>query len=146
MKLTVPIVVALFTALAAPAAATGTVRIQQHDNSVQTYTGVVMKIVGHTLTLTSADGVSTVVISGGQCDTGAALIRCTGGGMSLKQDGVNHVIPFRTATFYFNLTDQDQSLPLSTLKVAPHSVVFAARTVKDTYITGTGKLDLEPSK
>jgi spore germination protein GerM len=146
MKTSLSIVAALFAALVAPAAATGTVRIQQHDNSVQTYTGVVMKIVGRTLTLTSADGVSTVVISGGTCDRSTELIRCTGGGMSLKQDGVNHVIPFRSATFYFNLTDQDQELPLSTLKVAPHSVVFSAHTVKDTYITGTGKLDQEPPK
>jgi hypothetical protein len=146
MKTSLPIIAALFVALVAPAAATGTVRIQQHDNSVQTYTGVVMKIVGHTLTLTSADHVSTVVISGASCDSSTELIRCTGGGMSLKQDGVNHVIPFRSATFYFNLTDQDQALPLSTLKVAPHSVVFAARTIKDTYITGNGKLDQEPSK
>jgi hypothetical protein len=146
MKTPLPIMAVLFAALVAPASATGTVRIQQHDNSVQTYTGVVMKIVGRTLTLTSADGVSTVVISGASCDRGTDLIRCTGGGMSLKQDGVNHVIPFRSATFYFNLTDQDQALPLSTLKVAPHSVVFAAHTVKDTYITGSGKLDQEPSK
>jgi hypothetical protein len=146
MKPSMPIAVALFAALVAPAGATGTVRIQQQNNSVQTYTGVVMKIVGHTLTLTSADGVSTVVISGAQCDHSTDLIRCSGGGMSLRQNGVNHVIPFRDATFYFNLTDQDQALPLSTLKVAPHSVVFAARTVKDTYITGTGKLDQEPSK
>ena len=146
MKLSVPIIAGLFVALAAPAAATGTVRIQQHDDSVQTYTSVVMKIVGRTLTLTSADGVSTVVISGATCDRSTDLIRCTGGGMSLKQDGVNHVIPFKSATFYFNLTDQDQALPLSTLKVAPHSVVFAARTVKDTYITGNGKLDQEPPK
>jgi hypothetical protein len=146
MRLIVPIVVALVAALVAPAGATGTVRIQQRDDTVQTYRGVVMKIVGQTLTLTSADGVSTVVISGGTCDHSTDLIRCTGGGMSLKQGGATRVIPFRHATFYFNLTDQDQPLPLSTLKVAPHSVIFAARTVKNTYITGDGTLDQEPAK
>lgn len=146
MKTSVPILAVFLGALAAPAFATGTVRIQQHNNSVQTYTGVVMKIVGHTLTLTSADGVSTVTISGATCNRRTDLIRCTGGGLTLKQDGANHVIPFRNAEFYFNLTDQDQALPLSTEKIAPHSVIFAARTAKDTYITGNGRLDQEPAK
>jgi hypothetical protein len=146
MKSSMPLIAILFAALVAPAAATGTVRIQQHDNSAQTYTHVVMKIVGHTLMLTSADGVSTVVISGGQCAHNGDLIRCSGGAMSLRQNGGTHVIPFRSATFYFNLTGQDEALPLSTIKIGPHSVIFAARTVKDTYITGSGRLDQEPSQ
>ena len=146
MKTIGPIFVALVVGLAAPAAATGTVRIQQSDNSVQSYTGVVLRIVNKTLTLTSADGVSTVVISGGACDRSTDLVRCTGGGMSLKQGGQDHVIPFKSATFYFNLSDQDEQLPLSTMKLGPHSVIFAARTAKGTYITGNGRLDQVSAK
>src|SRR5690242_6360024 len=58
---------ALVFAFATPAWASGTVRIQQNSGSVQTYTNVLLKIVNKTLTLTSADGVSTVVISGVDC-------------------------------------------------------------------------------
>lgn len=148
MKFIAPTMLALLFALATPALATGTVRIQQNNDSVQTYTGVLLKIVGKTLTLTSADGVSTVVISGVDCGdiNTAELIRCTGGKMSLQQDGATNNIPFKHATFYFNLTDQDQTLPLSTMKVGSHSVVFAAQTDKGTFITGHGRLDKEPAK
>ena len=136
----------IFLGLVTPAFATGTVRIQQNDDTVQTYTGVSLRIVNKTLMLTSADGVSTVAISGVRCDRGSDLVRCSGGKMSLKQAGQMHVIPFRSATFYFNLTDQDQTLPLSTMKLGPHSVLFAAKTAKGTYITGQGRLDQEPAR
>jgi hypothetical protein len=143
MKLTIPVFAALVLSLTAPAAAIGTLRIQQSDDSVQTYTGVHMRIVNNTLTITSADKVSTVVITGADCDHGPNLIRCNGGTISLREDGT-HAIPFRSATFYFNMTDQDQQMPLSTLKVGPHSVIFAAHTQKGTFLTGSGTLDQEP--
>lgn len=148
MKPIAPIVLPLVLAFTAPAWATGTVRIQQNNDSVQTYTGVLLKIVNKTLTLTSADGVSTVVISGVDCGdvNTAELIRCTGGKMSLQQDGTTNNIPFKHATFYFNLTSQDQTLPLSTVKLGPHSVMFAAQTAKGTFITGNGRLDKEPAQ
>ncbi len=141
MRLAGAIAAALAFLLTAPAWADGTVRIQQSNDTVNTYTGVGLKIVNKTLMLTSKDKVSTVVISGGSCAKADELIRCNGGKLSLTQGGLNHVIPFRSATFYFNLTDQDQMLPLSTMKLGPHSVVFAAHTVKGTFITGTGTLE-----
>ncbi|HEY1656698.1 MAG TPA: hypothetical protein VGF86_16455 [Candidatus Tumulicola sp.] len=146
MKLAGLIAAGIVLSLTTPAWAAGTVRIQQSNDTVQTYTNVNLKIVNKTLMLTSADKVSTVVISGGSCANAGELIRCNGGGMSLKEDGSNHVIPFKSATFYFNLTDQDQMLPLSTVKVGPHSVVFAAHTVKGTFITGSGTLDGSSTK
>lgn len=146
MKAIVPAVLALVVASAAPAEATGSLRIQQNDNSVQNYTNVGMRIVNKTLMLTSADKVSTVVIKGGSCANASDLVRCSGGGLSLQQSGASRVIPFTSATFYFNLTDSDQMLPHSTMKLGPHSVIFAARTAKGTYITGNGRLDGETSK
>jgi hypothetical protein len=137
---------AFVVGLGAPALATGTVRVQQSDGSVQRYTNVELRIVNKTLTLTSADKVSTVVISGASCVHSGDLVRCTGGGLSLRQTGKTHTIPFKTATFYFNPTDQDQSLPLSTVKVGAHSVIFATQTAKGTYINGNGKLDQEPAQ
>jgi hypothetical protein len=140
------IVIALVLGLSAPASATGTVRIQQRDGSVQTYTGVTLKAANRSLTLTSADKVTTVVISGAKCDHEAAVVRCTGGGFSLLQDAKRHTVAFKTATFYFNLTNQDQPLPLSTAKIFAHSVIFAVQTAKGTFITGNGKLDQEPTQ
>jgi hypothetical protein len=138
--------VAIVTVPSAPALATGSVRIQQRDGSVQTYTGVTLKVANKTLTLISADKVSTVAISGAVCAPDGAIVRCTGGGFSLLQDGQKHIVPFKTATFYFNPTDQDQLLPLSTTKISPHSVIFAVQTAKGTYITGNGKLDQESTQ
>ncbi|MFZ0573637.1 MAG: hypothetical protein WA304_12655 [Candidatus Cybelea sp.] len=140
------IVVAFILALSAPALATGNVRIQQRDGSVQTYTGVTLKVANKTLTLISADKVSTVVISGANCAHDSAIVRCAGGRFSFLRDGERHTVAFKTATFYFNLTDQDQVLPLSTTKIAPHSVIFAVQTAKGTYITGNGKLDQESAQ
>lgn len=140
------IVVAFILALSAPALATGNVRIQQRDGSVQTYTGVTLKVANKTLTLISADKVSTVVISGANCAHDDAIVRCAGGRFSFLRDGERHTVAFKTATFYFNLTDQGQVLPLSTTKIAPHSVIFAVQTAKGTYITGNGKLDQESAQ
>lgn len=133
----------LVLALSAPALATGTVRIQQRDGSVKTYAGVTMKVAHKTLTLTSADKVSTVAISGAACAPDGTLVRCKGGGFSFLQDAKKHIVPFKSATFYFNPTDQDQLLPLSTTKIGPRSVIFAVQTAKGTYVTGNGKLDQE---
>jgi len=141
-----PIVAALVLALNTAALANGTVRIQQSNGSVKTYSGVVMKVANKALTLISADGVSTVVISGADCAHNGDIIRCTGGGFRFLQDGETHAVPFKSASFYYNPTDQDQTLSLSTMKVGPHSVVFAIETAKGTIITGNGKLDQEPKQ
>jgi hypothetical protein len=135
------LVAAVVLLLPASALATGTVRIQQHDNSVQTYNGVVMKLdqKNRALMLTSADRVSTVAITGSQCTPEGKLVRCTGGGFSLRQEGKTYTIPFKSATFYFNLSDQEQPSPLAAVR--PHSVVFDIVTRKGTHITGNGKLD-----
>lgn len=140
-----PIVAAFVLVLAAPALATGNVRIQQSDGSVQTYTGVTMKIANKKLTLTSADKVSTVVISRAHCAHAGDIVRCTGGGFSLLQDGQQHTVPFKSATFYVNLSPQNQPLPHSTTMIPSHSVDFVIQTAKGTHITGNGKLDQEPA-
>jgi hypothetical protein len=132
--------------LSVPALATGSVQIQQRDGSVKKYTGVILKVANKTLTLTSADKISTVSVSGADCAPDGPIVKCTGGGFSLMQDGQRHIVPFKSATFYFNPTDQDQQLPLSTTKIGPRSVIFAVQTAKGTYITGNGKLDEVPTQ
>ena len=140
------LVAALVFGLSLPAGATGNVRIQQGDGSVQTYTGVTMRIGDRKLTLVSKDGVSTIIIGGANCNDNSKLVRCTGGDVTLRQDGKSYTIPFKSATFYFNLTDEYQALPLSTQKVPPHSVIFATLTAKGTHVNGDGKLDEAPAE
>ncbi len=130
----------------APASATGSVRIQQREGTVKTYNGVILKVENRTLQLTSADKVTTVTISGAKCAPDGVIIRCMGGGFSLAQDGQKHVVPFKTATFYFNPTEQVQVLPLSTTHIGAHSVIFSILTAKGTYVTGNGKLDKGPAQ
>lgn len=134
-------IAALAMATTVPAWATGTLKIQQNNNSISTYTDVGIKIVGKTLMLTSADKWLTVIISGGSCVEDNGLKRCNAKQLSMDEDGTPHVIPFVNATFYFNLTDADVMLPLSTIKIAPNSVIFSAKTNKGTYITGSGTID-----
>lgn len=134
-------IAAFAVATTAPAWATGTLKIQQNNNSISTYTDVGIKIVGKTLMLTSADKVSTVIISGGSCVDDNGLKRCNAKQLSMDEDGTMHVIPFVNATFYFNLTDGELMLPLSTIKIMPNSVIFSAKTAKGTYITGSGTID-----
>jgi hypothetical protein len=134
-------IAALALAATAPALATGSLKIQQSNNGVNSYTDVGMRIVNKTLMLTSADKISVVIISGGTCDDVNGLKRCNAKQLSMEENGVTHVIPFVNATFYFNLTDGDLMLPLSTVKLAPNSVLFSAKTDKGTYITGSGTLD-----
>ena len=152
MRISVPMAAAFVLLLPASAFATGTLRIVQNDGSAQTYSGVVMKIKGHTLTMTSADRVSTVTVavSGGDCAPTSGLVYCTGGTMSLQQRGKVTVFPFKAAKFYVNSTDQEQSPLVNVLsvagcqaasKVGPHSIVFAVLTEKGTHIIGNGKLD-----
>ena len=133
----------LGVACATPASATGWIRIQQHDNTVQKYDHVTLGLSKHGLTFVSADKVTTALIHGGQCDDEGQLKHCTAKSMTLVQDGVRQEVAVDHATFYFNLTDQDQNLPLSTIKLAPHSVVFSMKTAHGTYVTGSGKIDKE---
>ncbi len=89
MRLRGLIVAGFVLALSAPALATGNVRIQQSDGSVQTYTGVTMKVANKKLTFISADKVSTVVISGASCGHRGDLIVCNGGGFTFTHEGVH---------------------------------------------------------
>jgi hypothetical protein len=129
---------------AASAGATGTVRIQHHDNTVHSYTNVRLALTRNELTVTSPDRISTIVVNRSTCIKVQQLIRCGAGGLSLMQDGRTHTIPVVRGTFYFNLTDEDQAFIHSSTKLAAHSVQFALHTKKGTFITGGGRLDLEP--
>lgn len=131
---------------AASAGATGTVRIQHHDNTVHSYTNVRLALTQNELTVTSPDRISTIVVNRSTCIKIQKLIRCGAGGLSLMQDGRIHPIPVVRGTFYFNLTDEAHGFYHSSAKLAAHSVQFSLHTKKGTFITGGGRLDQEPAR
>jgi hypothetical protein len=138
----IALIAAIFVAAqTAAVSAAGSVQIQQSNGAVKTYAGVTLRVAHASLTLISADKVSTVVIGGADCVPVGNITRCSGGNFALLQDGKKRAIAGKASTFYVNSTNRDLTLPLSTAKIAAHSVVFALETAKGTDVTGSGKLD-----
>ncbi|HTJ27410.1 MAG TPA: hypothetical protein VMA36_14710 [Candidatus Limnocylindria bacterium] len=122
-----------------PALALGTVRIQQSDASVQNYPDVTMRLTDAALLLTSADRVSTLLVSRTNCVPDGTLVRCSPTRVVLQKGGKSYPIDMASATLYLNLRDTDEPLSFSSLRLAPSSVLLTIRTHKGTYITGSGR-------
>jgi hypothetical protein len=133
--------IALTFAAAAPAAAKGTVRVQQSDASVQTYADVALRLTPQVLRLTSADGVSTLVVARTACVAEGSLERCSPSRVMLDRDGKEYPLRFASATLYLNLTPSEQPLSFSSRRLSPSSMLLAIRTNKGTYLSGSGHLD-----
>jgi hypothetical protein len=125
----------------APAAAKGTVRVQQSDASVQTYADVALRLTPQVLRLTSADGVSTLVVARTACVAEGSLERCSPSRVMLDRDGKEYPLRFSSATLYLNLTPSEQPLSFSSTRLSPSSMLLAIRTKKGTYLSGSGHLD-----
>jgi hypothetical protein len=129
-------------ATSAPVAAKGTVRIQQSDASVQTYVNVGLRLTPNVLRLTSADGVSTLVVARTSCIAEGSLERCSPSSVLLNRDGKQYRIGVASATLYLNLTQSEQPLSFSSTHVSASSMLLAIRTTKGTYLSGSGRLDM----
>jgi hypothetical protein len=126
----------------APAArATGTVRIQQSDGSVNTYDDVGIKIIHEALYVTSADGKGTLVINRAACGYQQQILVCLPTTVTLVQAGSVKKLDLKTGTLYLNLTGSDQPLVLSTTKIPPHGLLFTFSTDVGTYVTLSGTVD-----
>jgi hypothetical protein len=129
-------------AAGAPALA-GTVRVQQHDGSVQVYDHVSITFTSdRTARITTHDGKGTLVITEGGCSYIGAIRRCFPYQMHLEQDG-DHPIDFDRGTFYYNPTDQAQTLPYSSQQIPPHGVIGSMKTKHGTYVSVFGTLKIE---
>jgi hypothetical protein len=126
-----------------PALALGSVRIQQSDASVQNYPNVAMHLTDAALLLTSADRVSTLLVSRTNCVPDGTLIRCSPTRVMLLKGGKNYPIDMASATLYLNLHDTDEPLSFSSLRMAPSSMLLTIRTYKGTFVSGSGRLDAE---
>jgi hypothetical protein len=127
--------------VALPAAAAGTVRVQQSDGSVQVYRGAAMDIIGKTLRVTSADGKGTLLIDRAACTYNGDIQVCLLYHVVLDQGGAPHPIDLATGTAYVNLTSSPQQLALSSTKVQPNGILIAMRTKAGTYISMSGSID-----
>ena len=126
----------------APARAHGTVRVQQHDGSTQTYTDVNIRIVkGKAMIVSSADGVGKLIIDNAACSYVGDLLRCLLNGVTLDQHHEKKRLELEQGTLYVNFTDQRINMPLSTQSVKPQGVVLAYRTMRGTFVSLHGTID-----
>jgi hypothetical protein len=135
---------ALLAALAvstAGASARGVTLIQQYSGKTQTYGNVRLHLDGKTLWVQNRGKDDELAITQGACSFVKSVERCLPDTVVLHQRGKMHQIPLSHGTVYFNLTNAEQSLPLSTESMAPHTVIVLFRTQRGTYVTIKGTLD-----
>jgi hypothetical protein len=131
----------LFGASIVPALATGTLRVQRHDGTVQTYTDVYIRILDNEMTLTSNDGKGTVVIGKAACSKVGELISCLPYDATLEQNGSEARIALQGGTVLVNPTATRQPLSLSSQSLPSHGVLMAVKTKSGTYVSLTGTID-----
>jgi hypothetical protein len=123
------------------ARATGTVMIRQNDGGTNTYSGAGIKIIHSALYVTSADGRGTLVINRAACTYQGQLMVCLPTSATLVQAGQTSPLDFKSGTVYLNDTDDFQSMPLTTAKVPPHSILLSFSTKRGTYVSVRGRID-----
>jgi hypothetical protein len=125
------------------AGATGMVRVQQSDGSVQEYPNATIDYSkdAKSLTITTADRKGVLTIDQAACSYVGALYRCLLTHMSLTQSGTTKPLDFSTGTIYANTTSEKLNLPLASQSVPPRGIVMALKTKVGTYISMTGTID-----
>ena len=131
----------LIATLSAQAGATGTVRVQQHDGSVQTYPNVHISIGNDAMSLTTADGKGTLIIGKASCTKIGELIRCLPYDATLQQHGESRRVALQAGTAWFNPTTSSQPLALSSTQLPAHGVLMSVHTKAGTYVSLTGVVD-----
>lgn len=125
------------------ALATGLVRVQQNDGTVQVYPNARIRFAktARSLSITTADGKGTLTIEQAACSYIGQLYRCLLTQMSLTQNGQTNPLDFENGTLYANTTANPIQLPLSTQTVPAKGIVMALKTKIGTYLSVTGTID-----
>jgi hypothetical protein len=124
-----------------PANATGTVRVQQRDGSVQIYDNVRIVVKNQSMAITSSDGKGTIYIGKAACSKSGELIRCLPYDATLDQSGVQTHITLATGTVWVNPRDTNETLSHSSTQLPPRGVLLAVKTKAGTYVSLTGTVD-----
>jgi hypothetical protein len=133
---------AIFIALGSSAAiAKGTVRVEQHDGTVQMYDDIGIRIVGDTIRVFSRDNRDTLIISHAACTYVGEIQRCLPYRLTLRRNGTDHAIGFDHGTVYFNLRAAALPLPRSSTQLPPNGVLVFVRTARGTSIAVDGTID-----
>ncbi len=125
----------------AEASAFGVVNVQRSDGTTNTYPGAMITFVGRTLHVRSADAKGTMVIERDACSYRGAIVMCLPTRFLLRQDGTERPINLESGTVYLNLTHRTQTLPLSSQRLAPRSILLSVRTQRGTSISVNGTID-----
>lgn len=137
-----PVILALFIFGVAQAGATGTVRVQQSDGTVQTYDGVSIRVKHNTLRIGSRDQKGVLVINRAACSYVGELLRCLPTSFQLVQSNQTKTIQLVNGLVYLNLTDAPQQMSLSSKQMQPHDLMLQLHTLRGTYITVRGQIDV----
>jgi hypothetical protein len=121
--------------------AKGTVRVNQQDGTVQTYSDTVIHVVGNTVRVSSPDNHDTLIVSHAACSFTGELQRCLPYRIRLHRNGTNHTICFDHGTVYMNLGDTAQQLPRASTQLPPNGVLMFVRTTRGTSIAVHGTID-----
>ncbi|MBV8637448.1 MAG: hypothetical protein JO322_05135 [Candidatus Eremiobacteraeota bacterium] len=122
--------------------ATGTARIQQPDGDVKVYKNVRIAIEHKQMTVTSADGVGTFVISRAACSAVDKLVRCYPYDAVLKQHGMTLPITIVEGTAWLNPSANKAHLPNSGTELEPHGLMLSFRTKRGSYVSLSGVVDV----
>ena len=122
--------------------ATGTVRVQQDDGSVQVYKDAMIVVSNKTLRITTADKKGTLIIDKAACSYVGEVMRCLPNSMSLDQGGGLHPLDFQRGTVYLNATDDRQPLPLTSKQLPPRGIMLSLTTRIGTIVDVTGTIDV----
>jgi hypothetical protein len=136
------LLVSIFGALGVTGAdATGPMRVQQNDGTVQVYHDVLIRVAQRTLRIGSKDRKGVLVIDRAACTYAGSLLRCLPSTIKFEQNGQTHTIQLITGTLYVNLTDDMQQLHHSSTQLSPHDVLLMMQTHRGTYISLHGHID-----
>ena len=128
-------------AVCGPAAAKGTIVIQQHGGDTKTYRDVFIRIQNAELVITSSDGQGKLVIGKAACTRESALVKCLPYDATLYQNGGKFRVRLTSGTVWLNPTPTPQPLTFSSAHLQPRGVLMSVTTAKGTYVSLTGTVD-----
>jgi hypothetical protein len=145
MKLKGPCLAGAFAAYLAfgtsVASAEGTVRINQHDGTLQTYPNSVIRITGDTIRVFSPDDHDTLIVSHAACSYVGEIERCLPYQIALRRNHADHAIGLDHGTVYINPGSTAESLPRSSRQIPANGLVLFVRTARGTSIAVVGTVD-----
>ena len=109
-------VLLLLFGTAGPAFADGTLRSQESDGTVRVYQNVSIKVVNHTLRISTHDGKGTLIVSQAACSYVGDIKRCYPTKVSLEQGGATKPIDLKN---WDDLRQHDRSATAAPILIAP---------------------------